>query len=148
VTATAAILAAVERHLLAAHPDRGLRANARWVWVRGPVRASLEVYDSGTLGFWCRHDPGVEVRLLAQDLSVEQVLGALRLATSDPATTDPPEAAGGGITLTLDQLTAWAGRPLTPEDVEFLDGILPDSALPQVIATIVATFPTDPGDQR
>lgn len=41
------------------------------------------------------------------------------------------------ITITRDQLECWAGRPLTEEEVDRLDEALPDSSIPEAIATIV-----------
>lgn len=45
-----------------------------------------------------------------------------------------PERAG--ITLTRDQLEAWACRTLTDEEVEALDMAVPDSSIPEAIGTI------------
>ena len=42
-----------------------------------------------------------------------------------------------GITLTRDQLEAWAGRALTDEEVEDLDRDIPNSSVPEAISTIV-----------
>ena len=42
-----------------------------------------------------------------------------------------------GITLTRDQLEAWAGRALTDEEVEDLDRDIPNSSIPEAISTIV-----------
>lgn len=48
-----------------------------------------------------------------------------------------------GITLTIHQLEAWAGRELTDEDVERLDECIPNSSIPDAIDTIVASFDPD-----
>lgn len=41
-----------------------------------------------------------------------------------------------GIFLTRDQLQAWAGRELTDEEVEALEEAIPNSSIPESIATI------------
>lgn len=46
-----------------------------------------------------------------------------------------------GITLTRDQLEAWAGRELTDEEVYLLDEAIPNSSIPDSVGVIVATLP-------
>lgn len=41
-----------------------------------------------------------------------------------------------GITLTRDQLQAWAGRELTDDEVEMLEWAIPNSSIPEAINTI------------
>lgn len=47
-----------------------------------------------------------------------------------------------GITLTREQLEAWAGRELTDEEVEALDTAIPESSIPEAIATITEGLST------
>lgn len=42
-----------------------------------------------------------------------------------------------GITLTREQLEAWAGRELADEEVAELDQCIPNSSIPEAIGTIV-----------
>jgi len=42
-----------------------------------------------------------------------------------------------GITLTHEQLVAWAGRPLSARQIAELDNIVPNSGIPEAIAEIV-----------
>ncbi|WP_159795693.1 hypothetical protein [Puerhibacterium puerhi] len=51
---------------------------------------------------------------------------------------DEDDDARPGITLTRDQLEAWAGRQLTDDEVSDLDDALPLSSLPEVVGTIAA----------
>lgn len=48
-----------------------------------------------------------------------------------------------GITLTRDQLESWAGRALTDEEVVALDTAIPNSGIPESIATIVDSLSSD-----
>lgn len=41
-----------------------------------------------------------------------------------------------GIILSRDQLEAWAGRPLSDEEVEAIDECIPNSSIPDAIDTI------------
>ncbi|AGB26990.1 hypothetical protein Mycsm_06887 (plasmid) [Mycobacterium sp. JS623] len=41
-----------------------------------------------------------------------------------------------GITLSRDQLEAWARRPLSDEEVEAIDDCLPNSSIPEAIDVI------------
>lgn len=45
-----------------------------------------------------------------------------------------------GVTLTRDQLESWAGRELTDEEVEALDTAIPESSIPEAVATIVGSM--------
>lgn len=47
-----------------------------------------------------------------------------------------------GLTLTRNQLEAWAGRPLTEQDVASLTEALPHSSIPEAIGTIADNLPT------
>lgn len=49
-----------------------------------------------------------------------------------------------GITLTRDQLESWAGRALSDEEVEVLDGAIPNSSIPDSICIIVESM--EPAD--
>lgn len=44
------------------------------------------------------------------------------------------------ITLTRDQLEAWAGRELSDEEVEALDTAIPQSSIPDAVRTIVESL--------
>ena len=44
------------------------------------------------------------------------------------------------LTLTYEQLAAWAGRDLSEEEIERLDEAIPNSSIPDAINTIVASF--------
>lgn len=46
------------------------------------------------------------------------------------------------IEITRAQLTAWAGRELTDDEVSQLDDAVPNSSIPDAIDAIVASFPT------
>jgi hypothetical protein len=44
------------------------------------------------------------------------------------------------LTLTYEQLAAWAGRELSDDEVERLDEAIPNSSIPEAIGTIVESF--------
>jgi hypothetical protein len=55
---------------------------------------------------------------------------------------DPPAPTyRPGVIISRDQLEAWAGRPLTNEQVERLDRAIPHSSIPEAVATIVESMP-------
>jgi restriction endonuclease S subunit len=45
-----------------------------------------------------------------------------------------------GITLIREQLEAWACQSLTDEQVEQLEDAIPNSSIPEAIATIIDSF--------
>jgi hypothetical protein len=61
---------------------------------------------------------------------------------------DPPPAPvyRPGITLTREQLEAWCAMSLTDEQVEWLDGAIPNSSIPEAVQTIVESFEEDTND--
>lgn len=50
------------------------------------------------------------------------------------------------ITITDTQLEQWAGRVLTPEEIDRLAAAIPYSSIPDAIGTIVAEFDDETGD--
>lgn len=45
-----------------------------------------------------------------------------------------------GIYLTREQLEAWAGQPLTDDELAQLDEAIPHSSIPEAVNTITGTF--------
>lgn len=127
----AQIRAAVEARLRGDASTESSDAHSRWVWRRESMQAALDVYGSGAVGFWCQHGGGPEIRIIGQSLDVDLVLAALDLTTG---------ANLGGITVTAEQLAAWVGRPLSPDEVDQLDEAVPNSSIPELIAMIVDSF--------
>jgi hypothetical protein len=47
------------------------------------------------------------------------------------------------VTITREQLEAWAGRELTDTEVDAIDGVIPNSSIPDAINEIVAAISYD-----
>ncbi len=44
------------------------------------------------------------------------------------------------VEITREQLEAWAGRPLSDDEVARLDEAIPNSSIPEAVEAIVASF--------
>jgi hypothetical protein len=68
---------------------------------------------------------------------------------STPARPDAPaDDDRPGVSFTREQIEAWAGHPLTDDEVSALEDTLPLSSLPEVVATVAfSLFPTEDDDR-
>lgn len=69
--------------------------------------------------------------------SFHQGEGVACRVTPDVAARIQRRANWSDIVLTAEQIAAWVGRPLTPEETQELDDAIPNSSIPEAIATIV-----------
>jgi hypothetical protein len=69
------------------------------------------------------------------------LLQALSDSLAGPGSSRPDSVT---ISITREQLEAWAGEPLTDEQVTRIDACIPQSSIPDAIAAIAAQFPSDP----
>lgn len=71
---------------------------------------------------------------------VRDVMNAAGYAIADDDDDGTADDQAGGCLpdlISSDQASAWAGRPLTAEDLERLDACIPNSSIPEAIGDIV-----------
>lgn len=103
-----------------------------------------ETFQLNEIGLVYRHlgfdaERGRQAFELANEPEDEWYCEGSRMVYPVSAAT-PAQDARPGITLTRDQLEAWAGRALSDDEVSELDVAISNSSIPEAIATIVANF--------
>jgi hypothetical protein len=101
-----------------------------WHVERDGERVSPRMGDTGACERWMQRRTGRPVDYLIQHRGYAIV----------PALTTPL-----GVLLTREQLAAWAGRPLTDDDVNRLTNAIPYSSIPETISTIIGSSDAEAG---
>lgn len=117
-----------------------LRASTDPVFDADTIHVTLD--DGQRLAVYCFvASDGVPV----VQIDEQGAAGRLRVNLNDGPVWDGDTSAtpDQGITITREQLAAWAGRALTDDEVERLDECIPNSSIPDAIDTIVSSFDPD-----